>query len=106
MAKTRQLVLVGAGAGASGAGPLGTRREVVRTLAKYNTAPDGARDGAGILHGPGLRLELPMVDDKDEVAQALVTLIEEDTAWAVLNRLCRQVGWRMVDPESGRSFGA
>lgn len=106
MAKARQLVLVGGESSGGGNAPLGTKREIVRTLAKYNTAPDGSPDTPGLLYGPGIRLELPMVDDRDEVNQVMVTLLEEETAWAVVTRLCRQLGWRMMDPETGRVFGA
>ncbi len=77
----------------------------MRTLRGFNTAPDGSAESFGMAHGPGLRVELPMVDDKDDVMQAMVTLLEEEIAWHVLNRLCRSTGWAMMDPETGRTFG-
>lgn len=85
--------------------PLGTKREVLRMLARYNTAPDGSAEGYGVAHGPGIRVELPMVDDRDEVQQALVTVLEEDIGWAVMTRMSAQNGLRLVDPETGRAFG-
>ena len=104
MAK-RQLVLT-SGDGASPEASLGSLREVLSAVARFNTAPDGsARPGAptAILHGPGLVMEVPTA--MDEIRQALVTLIDEDIAWPVLTRLCRALSWRMMDPETGRSFG-
>lgn len=85
---------------------LGDLREVLGALSKFNTAPDGsASPGAptAILHGPGLVIEIPTA--MDEIRQALVTLIDEDIAWPVLTRLCRALSWRMMDPNTGRSFG-
>lgn len=88
-------------------GPLGTPQEIRDTLARYNTAPDGsprsASLGTEILHGPGLIIELPT--NQTEVAQALVTVTDDDIAWPVLSRLCKAAGWKMVDVESGRVFG-
>ncbi|MFG0283296.1 MAG: hypothetical protein ACF8R7_02645 [Phycisphaerales bacterium JB039] len=85
---------------------MGSVDEVVEALERFNTAPDGsARAGAAtlILHGPGLVVEFPTA--LEDVRQALVTLIDEDTAWPVLTRLCKALRWTMVDPQSGRSFG-
>jgi hypothetical protein len=88
-------------------GPLGTPKEVREILARYNTAPDGsprtASLGTEILHGPGLIVELP--SNMEEVTQALVTVTDDDIAWPVLSRICKAVGWKMVDVESGRVFG-
>jgi len=99
-----------AGGGARGAGalelePLGSPREVTRRLAEFNTAPDGTArsDGLVVLHGPGMVVEYPGA--LEEVAQAVVTLIEEDIAFPVLMRVCKTLGWKMMDPESGRVFG-
>lgn len=104
MAK-RQLVLT-TGDEAGPEASLGTLREVLAALSRFNTAPDGsARPGAptAILHGPGLVLEVPTA--MDEIRQALVTLIDEDIAWPVLTRVCKALSWRMMDPNTGRSFG-
>ena len=39
------------------------------------------------------------------IMQAMVTVIEDDMAWPVLSRLCRRLGWKMMDIDSGRVFG-
>ncbi|RMD64790.1 MAG: hypothetical protein D6824_03480 [Planctomycetota bacterium] len=99
----RQLVLMAQqGDGAMDA--LGTRRDVVQRLSQFNTAPDGSATQPNVLHGPGFTLELPYVDDRDPVTQALVTVQEEDIAWAVLSRLCKATGWTLLDVDSGRTF--
>lgn len=114
MAKRRQVVLMrGPKAGGSRAAPaepgalepLGTIREVTAALAPYNTAPDGSnRTGATeFLYGPGMVVELPLANP--EVKQALVSMTEEEMALPVLMKLCKALGWRMVDLETGRAFG-
>lgn len=97
--------------------PLGFLRHVAAALGKYNIAPDGSgpagfgeRMGTGVLFGPGMVVEVALNDptitgDGPEIAQVLVTITDEDFAFPVLLRLCRGMGWRMVDPDSGRSFG-
>lgn len=84
--------------------PLGTSREVAERLAPLNIAPDGEQDTVGILFGPGLTVQLPMVGPDDPVMQAVVS-IEEEIAWPVLERICKRLGWKMMDPNSGRMFG-
>ncbi|MEC9372371.1 MAG: hypothetical protein VYC34_00940 [Planctomycetota bacterium] len=109
MAKTRQILLVGPARGdgdSSESEPLGTKREVLKALSKRNTAPDGSKDGFGVAYGPGIRVELPFVDDRDDVMQVMVAIIEEELAWPVLQRLCKEMRWRLLDPTSGRVFGA
>jgi len=105
MATTRQLVLIPAPDDEGGASSLGTKREALRAMERFNTRPDGSAEGAGVAHGPGIRVELPMCEDRDEVSQMMVTIIEEEIAWPVLSRLCRELNWRMMDPETGRTFG-
>lgn len=85
--------------------PLGTYREVVRQLADYNTASDGSPESLGLLYGPGLTVELPMVEPNQDVNQIAISLTEEDTAWPVLVRICRRLKWKMMDPATGRQFG-
>ena len=85
--------------------PLGTSRQVTEMLADANISTDGAPDTIGVLYGPGIIVQMPMVGPDDPVAQVMVTLDEEDMAWPVLTRLCRRLGWKMLDPESGRTFG-
>ena len=41
----------------------------------------------------------------DPVSQAVATLNDEDYAFPVLMKLCRALGWKMVDIETGRTFG-
>jgi hypothetical protein len=90
--------------------PLGSRQEVIARLAVYNTGPDGSgpeglgdTPGIGLLHGPGFVVEIPTA--LEEISQVMVTVTDEDFAWSVLSRLCRQLQWKMLDPETGRSFG-
>jgi hypothetical protein len=90
--------------------PLGACAEVVRTLAPFNVAPDGSGPGGmgealgtGILYGPGMIIEMPT--GGDEISQLMVSVTDEDFAWAVLMRMCKLLHWKMLDPESGRTFG-
>jgi len=95
---------------AGGMTPLGSVREVVTYLSSYNTSPDGSgasgmgeNVGIGFMYGPGFIVEVPVATE--EVNQLMVTITDEDFAWAVLMRMCRQLQWKMMDPESGRTFG-
>lgn len=85
--------------------PIGTRREVAGALARFNTASDGKKRSTGTepFFGPGFTIEIP--EGLSEITQAMATIDEADIAWPVLSRICRETGWKMVDPESGRSFG-
>ena len=83
---------------------LGTLQEIVEQLRPFNTAPDGSSP-AGVLYGPGIVVQLPMVGEDDAVNQLLVTLNDESAAWPVLERMCRALQWKMMDPQSGRTFG-
>ncbi|MCA9309786.1 MAG: hypothetical protein KDA21_01170 [Phycisphaerales bacterium] len=85
--------------------PLGTYRQIQDLVADSNVAPDGSPESVGILYGPGITLQLPMVGPDDPVVQVMVSLDEEEIAWPVLTRLCRRLGWKMLDPDSGRTFG-
>lgn len=115
MAKKRTLVLLKGGEGSGGGGlpPLGTLREVRAAMAGFNIAPDGSgaagmgeRIGTGVLHGPGMVVEIMLPSDQREpdVTQALIAVTDEDFAWPVLARMCRSQGWKLMDPESGRTF--
>lgn len=104
MAKIRQLVVMSDPSTARGQ-PLGTQREILRTLARYNTAPDGAADTRSLAFGPGFIAQFPMSgDDREEIKQFLVAINESDVAWPVLARLRRELGWAMMDPDSGKVF--
>ncbi|MBX3365052.1 MAG: hypothetical protein KF866_09830 [Phycisphaeraceae bacterium] len=86
--------------------PMGSLREVMEAFASFNTAEDGSGRKSGgmtILHGPGIVVEIPELDGK--VMQVLVTVKDEDLAWSVLWRLSRKHGWRMMDPNTGQTFG-
>ncbi len=94
--------------------PLGTPGEVSGMLARFNTGPDkdasAGTGGPGVAppatllhHGPGLVAEVPML--VDEVTQFIITLRDEDFAFPVVIRMCRALGWAMVDVETGRRFG-
>jgi hypothetical protein len=103
----RQVVLMKSVAKGEPAQPLGTHAEVRASLARYNTAPDGsARSksaGTEVLHGPGMIVELATTTET--VMQAMVTMTDDDIAWPVLERACRNLKWKLVDLETGRSFG-
>lgn len=109
MAKKRQLVITRS-ARAAGGRPgellsMGRKDEVVASLARFNTAPDGSTRSTGmdVLWGPGMLLEIP--SGADDVTQAMVTVTDDDIALPVLLRVCKSLGWAMVDLESGRTFG-
>lgn len=104
MAPARQLVLMQPGDNGAPRS-LGPKRKVLEALRPFNIAQDGSPEGFSSAHGPGVRLEFPFGDEKDPVNQVMVTLVEEDFAWPVLMRLSKALGWKMVDPETGRSFG-
>lgn len=106
MSKRRQLVLMRSAKEGGGVAPLGTMREVVNDLSRYNTAPDGSPGksmGLERLYGPGMVLEVP--NNADEINQAMITITEEEIAWPVLSRICKELKWKMVDLETGRAFG-
>jgi len=81
--------------------PIAPRRELIRELARYNTAAESA-DEPDVLFGPGIRIELPPM--QDPVMQMLLTLTEEEIGWLVLRRLAHTFGWRVLDPNSGREW--
>ena len=119
MSKKRSLILLKPGVGEDGAPPLGTLREVRETLGNSNIATDGSgphgygeRLGTGVFFGPGMVLEVPLMEEPDahrgqgpDIRQILVSVTDEDFAFPVLMRLCKLSGWQMMDPESGRTFG-
>ena len=78
---------------------LGSREEVLSALAERNTAPDA--EGEDTLHGPGIRIELP---PDEPVRQMIVTIIEDEIAWQVIERLGNQLHWKLIDPTTGREW--
>lgn len=95
-----QLVILGRGESSGGALPeLGTRKEILTQLAPLNTAP--AVEGEDLLHGPGIRIEMP---PGDPVTQMLLTIVEEEIAWQVIMRLAKVMRWKLLDPASGREL--
>jgi hypothetical protein len=85
--------------------PLGTLSELTTILARFNIAPDGNPTTPNVMYGPGVIVQFPFLGPNDPVQQVLVSLVEDDIAWPVLIRLCKSNGWKMMDPESGRTFG-
>lgn len=88
----------------SGMAELGSPRSVERKLRPFNIAPDGAKGALGTtsLYGPGLVIEVPSA--ADVINQLMANVDDEETAWPVLARICRELGWKLMDPESGRTF--
>lgn len=93
--------------------PLGSADEVLGALARFNTAPDGSAPGRNhaamnlvATHGPGFVAEMSTADD--DVRQVMVSMTDEEFAFPVLARLCREQKWTMLDPDTGQQlrFGA
>lgn len=85
--------------------PLASRKEIAEFFRAFNTAPD--RVGADTLHGPGIRVEMPPM--QDPVMQLTVSVTEDElfhilffgTANEPRGRLLRATlerGWRFFDP--------
>jgi hypothetical protein len=86
--------------------PLGSRKELAAKLACFNTAGDGGPPSAGgteLLYGPGMVIEVPTTTDL--VAQAIASISDEDIALPVLMKMCKQLQWKLMDIETGRTFG-
>lgn len=79
--------------------PLGTRSEIVESLARFNTLAEV--EGGDILWGPGIRIELPM---EDVIQQMLLYIVEEEIAWLPIVRLAKQFDWSVTDIETGREL--
>lgn len=92
---------------AGGALPsLGTARQIKAILETYNTSPDGGPRkslGTEVLYGPGMMMDIPT--SAESITQIMATVSDEEIAWPVLSRICRDQKWKLVDLESGRSFG-
>jgi len=105
LASGRQLILLNSPKENETASSLGIKHDLLRALEVLNTSPDGTTETGGtVAYGPGITVEFPMVDDKDEVFQALISITDDDIAWSVLGRMCQRHGWALMDPDSGRTF--
>lgn len=100
--------------GEQGSPPMGSLKEVIEILKRFNCWPDGSGpDGVGkspgmaLAYGPGMVLEIPAAggDGEGDVTQVLATMTDEEYAFPVLMRVCRECAWAMMDPDSGRIFG-
>ena len=101
---TQYVILSRQPASASGSslGAIGSRKDIINDLARYNTAPDGSTND--VLYGPGIRIEMP--PDQDPVSQMLMTVVEEEIAWLVILRLAKAFAWKIVDMNTGRELNA
>ncbi|MCH2138142.1 MAG: hypothetical protein MK074_03725 [Phycisphaerales bacterium] len=79
---------------------LGSRADVLATLAGMNTRPE--REGEDVLWGPGIRIDLS--PGQDPVTQMLLSLVEEEIAWLVIMRLARECQWKLLDMETGQEL--
>ncbi|MBK7406498.1 MAG: hypothetical protein IPJ41_18365 [Phycisphaerales bacterium] len=85
--------------------PLGSLADIRALLGEFNTAPDGGSSaslGLERLHGPGFVVDLPTSIDRP--MQVMASINDDETAWPVLSRICRRLGWSMLDGETGRTF--
>ena len=80
-----------------GMAALGDRKMIVQQLGQMNTCPE--RDGEPFLYGPGIKLE--MRQDEDPVRQILLSIIEEEIAWLVIERIVTTFNWKIIDFETG-----
>lgn len=111
MPRARQVIIIKAAAPSAktddGLPALGSLDEIASVLARYNTGSDGSpkwRTGPiAMLYGPGFFLEV--ANSGDDVRQIMATMTDEDFAFPVLSRLCREQRWTLMDPETGRRFG-
>lgn len=103
--KRRQFVLLGPERAPGDNQPLGSLAEVRHALSRFNTATDGAapRGATEMLHGPGFVVELAL--GIDPVSQVIASINDEDIAFPVLMRVCRELKWRLMDVETGRILG-
>ena len=79
---------------------LGSRKEIVDSLAQFNTIAEV--EGGDVLWGPGIRIELPPNDGP--VLQMLLYIVEEEIAWLPIVRLAKRFDWLVMDIETGREL--
>ena len=83
--------------------PIGRRADIIGDLAGCNTGPESP-DAQDVLYGPGIRIEL--TPHQDPISQMLVTVTEEEIGFIVLQRLVKEFGWKLLDPNTGMELGA
>lgn len=97
---SRQIVILSPEESSSGGlPPIGSRREIVDSLAGYNTSPE--RDGDSILWGPGFRIEMP---EDDPVTQMLLTVTEDEIWFDPVVRIARAMKWKLYNPTTGQEL--
>lgn len=101
MATQQYVILSRKPSSGNGLAPLGTRREVVDQLGRFNTSPERA-DVDDVLWGPGVRIDLPPL--VDPITQMLLTVVEEEIGWMVIIRLAKHFQWKIVDTATGREL--
>jgi hypothetical protein len=79
---------------------IGTRKKLLKELSRFNCAPE--RDGADVVWGPGISIDLP--PGQDDITQMLLTITEDEIAWLTIVRLVKQFGWKLLDPSTGREL--
>ncbi len=97
---SKQFILIHPGGNA-----LGTKREILETLARFNTAPDGSKEAMGVAFGPGFHVELPWVDDRDPIQQAALTVADQATIAGCPFTTGGNPSPCVMDIESGQIFG-
>jgi len=86
--------------------PMGAIPDLIKALAAFNTAPDGAKGdslGTARLYGPGFVMQVATT--APTINQIMVNVNEDDWAWPVLAKICKALDWRMMDMETGQVFG-
>ena len=81
-------------------GAIGSRTEIIQSLALRNTVAE--IDGGDILYGPGVDIELS--PGQDPVLQMLLTITDDDIAWPVIQRLAKDLQWKLLDPVKGTEY--
>ncbi len=81
--------------------PIGSRADIRRQLADRNTGPEND-ESPDVLYGPGIRVE--QTPRQDPITQMLVTITEDEIGWLVLTRIMKELGWKLVDPNTGREL--
>jgi hypothetical protein len=76
---------------------LGDRKTIIQQLGQMNTCPE--REGEPFLYGPGIKLE--MREGEDPVRQILLSIVEEEIAWLVIERIAKTFNWKIIDFETG-----